>query len=114
MFPGYYNYFKDLQMTLMELAETINKKWTEEQRLAYVTYLTDVNNYIRDYIWSKYIVDFNMFQQAMTQYSEHTNALGAEMYNIQLEYLHKKSIGYDFFQDKKKKKEEKKLQETQK
>ncbi len=66
MFPGYYNYFKDLQKTLLELAETINKKWTEEQRLAYVTYLTDVNNYIRDYIWTKHILDFNHFQHAMT------------------------------------------------
>lgn len=28
MFPGYYKYFKELQKTLLELAETINKKWT--------------------------------------------------------------------------------------
>lgn len=67
-------------------------------------YITDVNNYIRDYIWTKQILDFNIFTNAMSQYSENNNILGAELYNNQLEYLHKKSIGYDFFQDKKKKK----------
>jgi hypothetical protein len=62
MFPFYYKYFKELQKTLEELAETINKKWTEDQRVAYVTFLTDVNNYIKAYIWTKLIYDFNYFK----------------------------------------------------
>lgn len=41
---------------------------------------------------------------AMKEYSEYNNILGAELYNTQLDYLHKKSIGYDFIQDKKRKK----------
>lgn len=45
-----------------------------------------------------------MFIKAMKDYSNDTNPIGAELYNTQLEYLHKKSIGYDFFQDKKKRK----------
>jgi len=66
--------------------------------------LTDVNNYIKAYIWGKVIYDFNMFKTAMKVYSDTTNQSGAELYDTQMEYLKKKAIGYDFFQDKRKKK----------
>lgn len=76
MFPLYYNYFKNLQKTLEELTQVVNKKWTENQVQCYQIFLTDVNDYIRANIWGRKIADFNMFFQAMSDYCTYTNPVG--------------------------------------
>jgi hypothetical protein len=55
-----------------------------------------------------------MFFDVMNKYSKDQNPIGRELYHTQLDYLQKKSEGYDFKLDKKKKKTEKPIQEVKK
>lgn len=61
--------------------------------------------YINTYVLTGVIGDLNIFYDAMTQYGIYQNPIGKELYDTQLDYLQKKTEGYDFKLDKKKKKE---------
>ena len=48
------------------------------------------------------VYSYEMFTQTLNDYKAFVNPIGYELYESQFEYLNKKSIGYDFKQDKKK------------
>ena len=49
--------------------------------------IQDIDNYITQYIFQGYVMDYNVFIKAMKDYGEHQNKLGYELYNNQVDYL---------------------------
>jgi hypothetical protein len=92
-----------------------DKSWNQEQTDAYQKYLTDLQLYIHQYIFTtKQVTDYTVYQTAMADYTN-VNPLGKSLYERQSDYFEKKSTGYDFkhekeLQKQRNKEENKKLQ----
>lgn len=104
MKPEYNNLFKQYIALISELEGTVNNKWSQDQVNAYQLFLKDLKDYINNYIWNGTANYYDAFQATMASYGENQNPVGFELYQIQIDYLQKKSEGYDFKFEKKKNK----------
>jgi hypothetical protein len=104
MKPEYNNLFRQYIALISELEGTVNNKWSQDQVNAYQLFLKDLKDYINKYIWNGTASYYDAFQTTMASYGENQNPVGFELYQIQIDYLQKKSEGYDFKFEKKKNK----------
>lgn len=88
---------------IQTLRETQAKKWTEAQIKSYELFLYDLESYVKNYVYTMQVWDFNAFINAMLTYGEQTNPIGFELYNSQIDYLSARSEGKHVKLEKKKK-----------
>jgi DNA-binding transcriptional regulator PaaX len=50
--PNFSEQFEMQLAIIEELREIINQKWTQEQQIAYITFLNDFTNYITNFVFT--------------------------------------------------------------